>query len=633
MKLASCLLASASLFHIVEGRQTTKMMTSTRLHHAENAKIQHQLASAPKDSSAPEGFPELLVETDLSILTRVHFRAFQPGRSIADNANQTFDHLVRATNLSAELTDTEEGLFKERFIEDMEQTAKKTQIHAINSSRVRDEVWTTSAAQAMEQQKPSATVALAKRVNSSKSGWVAESVPWSQNVSTSDVQRLCGAHITEGEISKLQSEKDAEEKDTSISWSRSGRGEEFDGRKQWPKCAAVIGFVRNQGQCGSCWAISAAAVIEDRLCISSNGSFTGQSAAISAGYLASCANYGDRDGCSGGRVDHALHWAAKQGVPTGGDGSNMMTCVPYFGNGDSLKHFQVHGKSPPCPVSCTSDLYPRSIQEDRFYPEGMINALSGSFYAAKEAIRQHGSIAILFPVYHDFMIYRGGIYYPYSRRQLAGYHATVAIGFGDDYILSVNSWDRHWGEQGLFRIHRSAILGYVIPGRIRGTGRGYPYPIPGGGPPPLSEHGGDMFHVKYGRCTVDRYGCVQSPDYPAVYPNGGHCNISVNQRLSGPMRVLQFSTETLFDTLFIDGKAFSGDITPQNITPKSYIAWTSDETITGHGWKLCPPNHSPLDEVAQEMIAQTELRDTASSLCQTCTILCLLISILTGSLI
>jgi cathepsin B len=42
----------------------------------------------------------------------------------------------------------------------------------------------------------------------------------------------------------------------------------FDARTQWPKC---IHAIRDQQQCGSCWAFAASEAFSDRLCIESKG--------------------------------------------------------------------------------------------------------------------------------------------------------------------------------------------------------------------------------------------------------------------------------------------------------------------------------------------------------------------------
>ena len=42
----------------------------------------------------------------------------------------------------------------------------------------------------------------------------------------------------------------------------------FDARTQWPK---YIHSVRDQGQCGSCWAFGATEAVSDRFAIVSNG--------------------------------------------------------------------------------------------------------------------------------------------------------------------------------------------------------------------------------------------------------------------------------------------------------------------------------------------------------------------------
>ncbi|VDO07862.1 unnamed protein product [Haemonchus placei] len=47
--------------------------------------------------------------------------------------------------------------------------------------------------------------------------------------------------------------------------------ESFDARDKWKNCSSVIGYIRDQSNCGSCWAVSAAETMSDRLCIGTNG--------------------------------------------------------------------------------------------------------------------------------------------------------------------------------------------------------------------------------------------------------------------------------------------------------------------------------------------------------------------------
>ncbi|KHJ83587.1 hypothetical protein OESDEN_16713 [Oesophagostomum dentatum] len=44
----------------------------------------------------------------------------------------------------------------------------------------------------------------------------------------------------------------------------------FDARVKWPACTSIK-TIRDQSACGSCWAVSGASAMSDRLCVQSNG--------------------------------------------------------------------------------------------------------------------------------------------------------------------------------------------------------------------------------------------------------------------------------------------------------------------------------------------------------------------------
>ena len=67
------------------------------------------------------------------------------------------------------------------------------------------------------------------------------------------------------------------------------------------------------GQCGSCWSFGATSALDSRLCIATNGVFSGPEAQLSRGFVASCAPPGGRDGCGGGWSDWVFDLMANTG--------------------------------------------------------------------------------------------------------------------------------------------------------------------------------------------------------------------------------------------------------------------------------------------------------------------------------
>ena len=90
-------------------------------------------------------------------------------------------------------------------------------------------------------------------------------------------------------------------------------------------------------------------------------------------------------------------------------------------------------------------------------------------------------------------------------------------------------------------------------------------------------------------CQVDAEGCVTSHNFPRFYGTQEHCSIEIEKSLAGPLNVTDFTTESNHDVLTVNGKAYSGSVGPDGITPTETIVWRSDHSVSNRGWRLCPP--------------------------------------------
>ena len=74
---------------------------------------------------------------------------------------------------------------------------------------------------------------------------------------------------------------------------------EFDARTAWPECESVINHVRDQSNCGSCWAHGTTEALNDRICISTGGNY---SELLSVSDTTACCGFLQCNsmGCNGG---------------------------------------------------------------------------------------------------------------------------------------------------------------------------------------------------------------------------------------------------------------------------------------------------------------------------------------------
>jgi cathepsin B len=202
--------------------------------------------------------------------------------------------------------------------------------------------------------------------------------------------------------------------------------QDFDARTQWPNC---IHPIRDQEQCGSCWAFGASESFSDKICIATNGAIN---VVLSAEDLVSCdtENYG----CSGGYLAAAWDYISNVGLVAD-------TCFPYSAGS---------GNAPACQTTC-SDGSAWTV-----YTSTNVQALS--IPDGQTAMMTTGPIETAFNVYDDFFSYSSGVYVWDGTSALDGGHAVKVIGWGFDqpsglnYWLVANSWGPSWGINGFFKI-------------------------------------------------------------------------------------------------------------------------------------------------------------------------------------
>jgi cathepsin B len=233
--------------------------------------------------------------------------------------------------------------------------------------------------------------------------------------------------------------------------------EEFDSRTNWPKCKDVIGHIRDQSVCGSCWAFGAAEAFTDRVCIATNGTNQNQ---YSATDVLSCCGLSCGFGCNGGYLSGAWGYIQSKGLVTGGEFGDK-DCYPYVF--EKCDH-HVDGEygpcgptqpTPKCPNACQAG-YEKPWAQDKMFAASHAS-ISSKVEAIQTEIMTRGPIECAFTVYNDFLTYKSGVYQHVTGSSLGG-HAIKVLGWGVEngtpYWLAANSWNEGWGDQGYFKILR-----------------------------------------------------------------------------------------------------------------------------------------------------------------------------------
>jgi len=187
----------------------------------------------------------------------------------------------------------------------------------------------------------------------------------------------------------------------------------------------VVTPVKDQGQCGSCWAFSTTGSMEGAIAIAH-----GKNALVSLSEqeLVDCgAAYGNL-GCNGGLMDRAFKYAEANGLCT-------EAAYPYTAaNGQCKKS------------SCTASPY-TMLKGYKDVTAKDENALATAVQLGPVSVAIEADQA-------GFQMYKSGVFSGVCGENLD--HGVLVVGYGVDngqeYWKVKNSWGTSWGEQGYIRM-------------------------------------------------------------------------------------------------------------------------------------------------------------------------------------
>ncbi|KAM9383903.1 cathepsin S, ortholog 1 [Pholidichthys leucotaenia] len=190
----------------------------------------------------------------------------------------------------------------------------------------------------------------------------------------------------------------------------------------------LVGPVRNQGLCGSCWAFSSLGALEGQM-----KKRTGVLVSLSPQNLVDCSTQDGNLGCRGGFISKAYSYIIRNG------GVDSESFYPYEHKSGKC-HYSVQGKAGYCSAY---HILPRGEEQ-----------------TLQAAVASVGPIAVavnaMLPSFH---LYRAGLYNVPSCNPRLINHAVLVVGYGtaagQDYWLVKNSWGTTWGEDGFIRIARN----------------------------------------------------------------------------------------------------------------------------------------------------------------------------------
>jgi len=185
--------------------------------------------------------------------------------------------------------------------------------------------------------------------------------------------------------------------------------------------------IKDQGQCGSCWAFSTTGSTEGAHFLK-----TSSLVSLSEQNLMDCSTSQGNQGCNGGLMTQAFDYIEQN------NGVDTEVSYPYTAQ-DGTCHFSSSN------VGATLTSY--------------TNVASGSEKDLVAKIDLGPTSVAIDASHSSFQLYQSGVYYEAQCSSTALDHGVLAVGYGNDgtkdYYIVKNSWGVSWGNSGYIQMSRN----------------------------------------------------------------------------------------------------------------------------------------------------------------------------------